>query len=407
MFTIDQKRLIDKLEAVGNAEKYLRDLAVEVENKIINLKKSADRTVADAEERCMQLLRIKGDIERIINANVKGFPWLADMIARYFEQYDELLVRALKSKSRPARTAAESVKKISAEKRVLRKQLLEVRWRLNEYEAIAPWLREYADEDVDVSLLKIVDSFRTADEDEESDPVKIYMPPGEYEKLLPAERNQRALDRYWKRTGKPNWLLGKEYERYVGYLYETQGYLVTYHGVEKGREDLGRDLICKKYDEVHIVQCKRWSQQKLIHENHINQLFGTTVEYYINSGFQENRIKNKPKKRGQLDLITTIIESKNIVPVFYTTTTLSDTARKFALALGVELKEKEAMSEYPCIKCNISRKNSDKIYHLPFDQQYDKVVIEVDKGEFYARTVAEAEKCGFRRAWKYRGGSSN
>jgi len=39
-----------------------------------------------------------------------------------------------------------------------------------------------------------------------------------------------------------------------------------------------------------------------------------------------------------------------------------------------------------------------KIYHLPFDQQYDRTKIIPDKGEKYVYTVAEAEKAGFRRA---------
>jgi hypothetical protein len=42
-------------------------------------------------------------------------------------------------------------------------------------------------------------------------------------------------------------------------------------------------------------------------------------------------------------------------------------------------------------------------YHLPFDQQYDRTIVHADRGEFYAQTIAEAEKKGFRRAWRWRG----
>ena len=35
------------------------------------------------------------------------------------------------------------------------------------------------------------------------------------------------------------------------------------------------------------------------------------------------------------------------------------------------------------------------------DQQYDTAIIEPHKGEFYAMTVAEAEKAGFRRAFRW------
>ena len=49
------------------------------------------------------------------------------------------------------------------------------------------------------------------------------------------------------------------------------------------------------------------------------------------------------------------------------------------------------MSDYPLVKCNISMRDGQKIYHLPFDQQYDRTKIIPDKGERYVYTVAEAE----------------
>lgn len=50
----------------------------------------------------------------------------------------------------------------------------------------------------------------------------------------------------------------------------------------------------------------------------------------------------------------------------------------------------------------LSRATGERVYHLPFDQQYDTTVIEPDRGELYAATVAEAEELGFRRAWRWR-----
>ena len=71
--------------------------------------------------------------------------------------------------------------------------------------------------------------------------------------------------------------------------------------------------------------------------------------------------------------------------------------------LNIELKEKMKMDkQYPCIKCNISVKG-EKIYHLPFDQQYDRTKITPKKGDLYVATVAEAEAAGFRRAKKWSG----
>lgn len=77
--------------------------------------------------------------------------------------------------------------------------------------------------------------------------------------------------------------MGRIYERYIGYIYEQQGYDVEYTGIIYGIEDLGRDLICKKNDETIIIQCKNWSQFKTIYEKHIFQFFGTVFQYkYIN-----------------------------------------------------------------------------------------------------------------------------
>lgn len=146
---------------------------------------------------------------------------------------------------------------------------------------------------------------------------------------------------------------------------------------------MGRDIIAKKGDEILIIQCKYWSSVKQIHENHITQLYGTTVSYCIENNVEPNRVKG----------------------VLVTNIQLSDMAKRMADYLGIKYTENFAMGDYPRIKCNIgSNKNGQtKIYHLPFDQQYDVTKIS-GKGEFYAMTVAEAEEAGFRRAFKWFGG---
>ena len=85
----------------------------------------------------------------------------------------------------------------------------------------------------------------------------------------------------------------------------------------------------------------------------------------------------------------------------------ADTDSSAVVELGIELMENFRFDKaYPSIKCNISRVDGQKIYHLPFDQQYDKVRVQKEKGEFYCTTVKEAENKGFRRAFRYRGGES-
>lgn len=91
--------------------------------------------------------------------------------------------------------------------------------------------------------------------------------------------------------------------------------------------------------------------------------------------------------------------------ILITNIELSPIAKKMASYLGIIYKENYEIGDYPCIKCNIGHGEfgeSTKIYHLPFDQQYDNVKISKD-GEFFALTVAEAEKAGFRRAHRWYG----
>ena len=90
----------------------------------------------------------------------------------------------------------------------------------------------------------------------------------------------------------------------------------------------------------------------------------------------------------------------DIQPIFVTTTSLSDVANKVAKHLGVTVMHIALASKYPMIKCNVNGK--EKIYHLPFDQQYDRVKI-VSSPERYVATVTEAEGLGFRRAMRFRG----
>jgi hypothetical protein len=200
----------------------------------------------------------------------------------------------------------------------------------------------------------------------------------EYNALTVSQRNQRALDN-WKRRPKSNVEIGRMYERYIGYLYEEAGWSVEYFGATQGLEDLGRDLICSTETDIHIVQAKYWSQHRTIHEKHIFQLYGTAVVY--------------PHERSD-------INGRPITPVFATTTSVSETARWAAKNLSVDLRDDEMDHEYPMIKCNINGR--EKIYHLPFDQQYDRVKIDFSNGERYVETVDEAEGFGFRRAIRHR-----
>ncbi|MEK2647070.1 restriction endonuclease [Bdellovibrio sp. BCCA] len=96
-------------------------------------------------------------------------------------------------------------------------------------------------------------------------------------------RAQRALDRYLRRYLSAE-EIGKFYERYIGYLYESKGHDVNYHGALSGYNDMGRDLIVRRRDETLVIQAKCWSKIKLIQEKHIFQIFGTMTHFKLASG---------------------------------------------------------------------------------------------------------------------------
>jgi hypothetical protein len=49
---------------------------------------------------------------------------------------------------------------------------------------------------------------------------------------------------------------GLVYEKFVGQILESEGFEVTYNGLEKGLLDRGIDLIASKDNQLNFIQCK-------------------------------------------------------------------------------------------------------------------------------------------------------
>jgi hypothetical protein len=321
--------------------------------------------------------------EHVLSEKSRMLVWLPAAYADYLTTLD-LNDAARRHISAP--TAAERLKNIAQDKRMWIKRCKVAEYNLAYYETLFPWLtelREVEEEDIQ-------ESPKETEASSKDDPARHWLTESEYRILGSKERNQLALDRYLTKRKKSNWELGRDYERFVGYLYETEGYEVKYQGILEGFEDLGRDLICRRGSEVVIVQCKYWAGHKVIHEKHINQLFGTAITFAVQNGFI-----NPEQLSGSIQDIP--VKAKLV-----TSTGLSDMAKNFATLLRVDFQERLPLSQYPIIKCNINRTTGERIYHLPFDQQYDKAQIK-HKGEFYAITVKEAEDAGFRHAFHWMG----
>lgn len=327
------------------------------------------------EEQTKSLAFYRESLDKLARERQIGFPWLAKAYKELEEIVDNKTIHYLKHKKNPGHTSAAIVANYAQQKRALSEKLKIAEYQIQYYESIAPFLLDLKEE-VDIPF--DVEQFQGYTEEELKDPTTRFLSIEDYKRLSVVQRNQLALDRYWgKYLSKQE--IGKAYERYVGYLYETDGYDVQFKGIQEGFSDLGIDLVCTKGKEKIFIQCKNWSKYKEIRENAVFQFFGTLYKH-----------RNDNKKFD--------VKGK-----FYTTTELSPIARSFANELGFELIENHKFEKsYPCIKCNVGRDGS-KIYHLPFDQQYDNIKIEPHKGELYCATIAEAEQKGFRRAFRWYG----
>lgn len=352
-------------------------------NNTIEQLNAADSKIQELENDLNKhLIFYKSAIEKIYDDSVL-FPKLVNIISEIEKIKDDFISDYYKYKKRPALKASEQISKTKRELREKNKEFILACNRVDLYEALAPWLVEYTD----LSLNELLSSLKEERDlkksyNEETDPVSLFISKTEWSSLSENERNQLALDRYAnQRRKKSLWQIGIDYERYVGYYYEQQGYIVKYHGALKVKEDLGIDLICTKGIETLVVQCKRLSQIKEIpvRENVIAQIYGASKYYSMEHNIQDAK------------------------PVIITSYKLSDEAKKFAKHLKVEVIEMFEIDTYPLIKCNISNRTNEKIYHLPLDQQYDSIIIGDNSGEFYASTIEEATRKGFRRAYKWKG----
>lgn len=249
------------------------------------------------------------------------YPWLAELRADAYETADTQWIDYLQNKSRPAMQKATEVSSIiHGELRQARIAAKQAEYQVHFYESLFPWLLDYKE-------LPPAEAFSYVQDDSSSPPeedvavANKYLSPQERAELSDAERYQLILDRYIAR-GKTNWEIGIEYERYIGYLCEQRGYSVTYNGARAKLEDMGRDLILRRGNDVILVQCKRWASEKVIRENHVFQLAGSVFEYQYQHPQQ------------------------SVSGVMVTSTTLSEVAQRCAGYLGIQVFSGVPFQEY-------------------------------------------------------------
>ena len=327
-----------------------------------------------------QLKDIKLIVEEVLKSNPNN-EYIANILtdASSLILYNKMSYLSHKAPS----TAAAIKKKFKEQARQWQIDARKYKYQVLLYESLFPSLSEFEIQE------------KIPETEENKKPID-WLPEEEYRKLTDEQKNERcqkSLERYIKGS-KSKWEVGRDYELYVGHLFRKSGWNVIHNGISEKLQDMGRDLICHKEGVTCIVQCKFWAQHKTIHEKHIAQLFGTTLSYAVENNMPSLSVGNIGNS------------SRRVVPVFVTSTKLSDTAMQFANALKVDVRVIEFdphSSEFPRIKCNIGKEG--KIFHLPFDQLYDRVIIS-GPDEFYATTVSEAVAKGFRRAHRWFGNNA-
>lgn len=338
----------------------------------------------EIEEKTSQLKKIYDDTFDTID-------WLTDKYAEFHFLIDNKQIEKFDKTFK----STKSLNIISKENKILRKRNLELELKIKQFEILFPDFDEFTTADINdfkINTNEVIDN-------DINDTIDFLVPIFEQQKLSKTEILQRALEKYiYKKKSK--YSIGKDYERYIGYLYEEKGYEVEYHGINYGLDDLGIDIICKKGNETLLIQCKNWSQNKRIHENSINQLFGTSIKYYIDKfDTYQKSFSNSLFEEINIPF------NNNFQPIFITTTHLSERAMEFAEILKIKVLIIPYEKNYPRIKCNKGKdkENNDvKIFHLPFDQMYDRVQ-NIKNGGCNVFTVEEAEKLGYRKAFRWRG----
>ena len=386
------KKIDEIINSIEQKESDLNKLRLEIDEKINHYGKLQNLEKWEAQ---LNLIKIEieektNNLNQIYDNTFQTINWLTDKYADFYFLIDEKNI--VYPRGNYAAKCSEAQKQFAKENRHLRKKNIELEIQLKKLESYYPNIDEIIDSDINESFFDD-DSINTMDK------IDSLVSKHEQEHLTKQEILQKALNTYlYSRKSKS--CIGKDYERYIGYLYESKGYKVEYHGIKKGFEDLGIDLICTKSDETLLIQCKNWKKESSIRENAINQLFGTSIKFYL-----EKVAKNMSQLRGSLFENIGIPFNQNFKPIFVTTTKLSETAKDFASVLKIDVLEIPFDKNYPKIKCNIGKDEfgfETKIYHLPFDQMYDRVN-NLSNGGLYVDTIEEAENLGFRRAFRWRG----
>ena len=305
------------LDSADSNERRLLEKTIEDEQKLLADLKTKQSVLET--EKNSNLRLIKNHQQAFEKSYINGLNYLSELYEFALSQYDDAEQRFYRTKKNPAIKCADQLKGANKEKRQVIKSALVFEYKLKAIYENYPQLQEFEEEVLSGEIISL-----------NSESITSLLSKDEYDNLSSVEKMQLALDRYMGRMSKS--AIGKLFEVYVGQQYESSGWIVEYHGIEKGLQDLGMDLICFNGAETVVVQAKYWSSNKQIYEKHVLQLYGSLITYQIEHG----------KLAVSAELVTH--------------TTLSTQAKKFAEMLGIKYRENISLpKQIPIIKCHVGK----------------------------------------------------
>lgn len=190
------------------------------------------------------------------------------------------------------------------------------------------------------------------------------------------------LLRYRARKIRSKKYIGLDYERFIGYLLESNGYSVMYNGALKGVKDGGIDLIASKENDLLLIQCKLYKRGRNIPSGYAYRLKASVDRY----------CQDHP-------------EVKRAVGYLVTNYAVSAKAQSVADASGLQTAIVRYDRYYPCVKCVsfYTKKGARRsYYYMPWQSSYDKVNVLPEADDCYVFTAREAESLGYHyRGRKY------
>jgi hypothetical protein len=213
--------LISILTARSNGQRASREQAGrlkaegEVRSKndeISELKKTHTRMLDAVQFQYQKLLDHMRALDKVFVERKIQFPWLVSAIADLHALEAERDAQILEAKKHAAVKSAGVVREHGAKRREAERQSRLMRYRVQYYEKLFPWIADYVGDDVPDETVDLSGS----QAEPTDDPVRYWLNDAEYRRLSETDKNQLALDR-WKTSSKSRWEVGRDYERFIGY----------------------------------------------------------------------------------------------------------------------------------------------------------------------------------------------